>query len=136
MVLCSCHRGRETLSPSGARASAGRCPMQVALFKDAPVDRHRSANHDILICRPAPSASGRSAREHPPWLAFWVVARYDWSDPHVVRWTVTESGYGGTGRRFVRVAPEPAVAAEGTPRGTTPTLAVRRRFCSSSGTAS
>ena len=65
MVLCSCHRGRETLSPSGARASAGRCPMQVALFKDAPVDRHRSANHDILICRPAPSATGRSARERP-----------------------------------------------------------------------
>jgi hypothetical protein len=65
MVLCSCHRGRETLSPSGARASAGRCPMQVALFKDAPVDRHRSANHDILICRPAPSATG-CAREHPP----------------------------------------------------------------------
>lgn len=136
MVLCSCHRGRETLSPSGARASAGRCPMQVALFKDATVDRRPSpfseTRHPHL---PACTATGRSARE-PPRLAFWVVARYDWSDPHVVRWTVTESGYGGTGRRFVRVAPEPAVAAEGTPRGTTPTLAVRRRFCSSSGTAS
>ena len=64
MVLCSCHRGRETLSPSGARASAGRCPMQVALFKDATVDRHRSAKHDILICRPAPLRAG--ARESTP----------------------------------------------------------------------
>ena len=45
------------------------------------------------------------ARESTPGSPFWVVARYDWSDPHVVRWTVTESSYGGTGRGFVRVTP-------------------------------
>jgi hypothetical protein len=34
-----------------------------------------------------------------------VVARYDWSDPDVVSWTVTESSYGGGGDGFVRISP-------------------------------
>jgi len=34
-----------------------------------------------------------------------VVARYDWSDPAVVRWTVDESSYGGHGTGSVRIAP-------------------------------
>jgi hypothetical protein len=43
------------------------------------------------------------ARESTPRSPFWVVARYDWSDPSVVRWTVVESSYGGGGQGFVRI---------------------------------
>ena len=45
------------------------------------------------------------ARESTPGSPFWVVCRYDWSDPDVVRWTVTDSSYGGGGDGFVRIAP-------------------------------
>jgi hypothetical protein len=45
------------------------------------------------------------ARESTPGLPFWVVARYDWSDPTVVSWTVEESSYGGGGAGSVRIAP-------------------------------
>lgn len=45
------------------------------------------------------------ARESTPGSPFWVVARYDWSDPTVVRWTVEESSYGGHGTGSVRIAP-------------------------------
>ena len=45
------------------------------------------------------------ARESTPRSPFWVVARYDWSDPCEVRWTVVESSYGGSGQGFVRIAP-------------------------------
>ena len=45
------------------------------------------------------------ARESTPGSPFWVVARYDWSDPDVVSWTVTESSYGGGGEGFVRILP-------------------------------
>ena len=43
------------------------------------------------------------ARESSPGSPFWVVVRYDWSDPAVVRWTVEESSYGGGGGGFVRI---------------------------------
>jgi hypothetical protein len=45
------------------------------------------------------------ALESSPGSPFWVVARYDWSDPAVVRWTVEESSYGGHGTGSVRIAP-------------------------------
>ncbi len=45
------------------------------------------------------------ARENTPRSPFWVVARYDWSEPFVVRWTVVESSYGGGGEGFVRIVP-------------------------------
>src|SRR5829696_7398521 len=45
------------------------------------------------------------ARESTPRSPFWVVARSDWSDPAVVRWTVVESSYGGGGEGLVRVTP-------------------------------
>lgn len=45
------------------------------------------------------------ARESTPGSPFWVVARYDWSDSTVVRWTVEESSYGGHGAGSVRIAP-------------------------------
>jgi hypothetical protein len=45
------------------------------------------------------------ARESTSGSPFWVVARYDWSDPTVVRWTVVESSYGGHGAGSVRIAP-------------------------------
>jgi hypothetical protein len=44
------------------------------------------------------------ARKSPPGSPFWVVARYDWSDPTVVRWTVEESSYCGHGTGSVRIA--------------------------------
>lgn len=45
------------------------------------------------------------ARESTPRSPFWVVLRYDWSDPDVVRWTTVESSYGGGGDGEVRVVP-------------------------------
>ena len=45
------------------------------------------------------------ARESTPRSPFWVVARYDWSDPAVVRWTEVENSYGGRGSGSVTIAP-------------------------------
>jgi hypothetical protein len=45
------------------------------------------------------------AREATPGSPFWVVARYDWSDPHVIRLRVEESSYGGAGEGLFRIAP-------------------------------
>ncbi|MGK5679981.1 SRPBCC family protein [Actinoplanes sp. URMC 104] len=47
------------------------------------------------------------ARESSPRSPFWVVARYDWSDAAVIRWTVVESSYGGGGAGSVRITPRP-----------------------------
>jgi hypothetical protein len=43
------------------------------------------------------------ARESTPGSPFWVVARYDWAEATVVRWTVVESSYGGGGDGSVRI---------------------------------
>ena len=48
------------------------------------------------------------AFEKSPGSPFWVVLRYDWSDPDVVRWTTVESSYGGGGTGQVVVEPHPA----------------------------
>lgn len=45
------------------------------------------------------------ARESTPGSPYWVVARYDWSDPTEVTWTIVESSYGGHGTGLVRIAP-------------------------------
>lgn len=45
------------------------------------------------------------ARESTAGSPFWVVSRYDWSDPEVVRWTVLESSYGGGGDGEARISP-------------------------------
>ena len=45
------------------------------------------------------------ARESTSGSPAWVVSRYDWSDPDVVRWTVLESSYGGGGDGWVRITP-------------------------------
>jgi hypothetical protein len=45
------------------------------------------------------------ARESSPRSPFWVVSRYDWSDPAVIRWTVVDSSYGGGGEGSVHVEP-------------------------------
>ena len=45
------------------------------------------------------------AREASPRSPFWVVARYDWSNPRAVRWTVVESSYGGGGEGVVAITP-------------------------------
>jgi hypothetical protein len=41
------------------------------------------------------------ARESTPGSPFWVVARYDWSDPDEVRWSIVESSYGDARRQKV-----------------------------------
>lgn len=48
------------------------------------------------------------ARESSPNSPVWVVSRYDWSEPEVVRWVFTETSYGGGGDGFVRVRPHPS----------------------------
>jgi Polyketide cyclase / dehydrase and lipid transport len=45
------------------------------------------------------------ARESTTGSPFWVVCRYDWSDPSVIRWTVEDSSWGGGGAGSVRVDP-------------------------------
>lgn len=45
------------------------------------------------------------AREATPGSPFWVVARYDWSDPAVIRMRIEESSYGGAGQGTIRIAP-------------------------------
>lgn len=45
------------------------------------------------------------ARESTAGSPFWVVARYDWADPTVLRWTVKESSWGGSGTGSVRITP-------------------------------
>ena len=45
------------------------------------------------------------ARESSPRSPFWVVVRYDWSDPESVRWTILDSSYGGGGEGLVQIAP-------------------------------
>jgi hypothetical protein len=45
------------------------------------------------------------AKESTAGSPFWVVERYDWSDPTVVRWTDVETSWGGLGGGEVRIAP-------------------------------
>lgn len=45
------------------------------------------------------------ARESTAGSPFWVVCRYDWSDPMVVRWTVEECSWGGSGAGSVQITP-------------------------------
>jgi len=44
------------------------------------------------------------ARESTAGSPFWVVSRYDWSNPSVIRTTVKESSWGGGGTGSVRIA--------------------------------
>ena len=48
------------------------------------------------------------AKEASPRSPFWVVVRYDWSNPRAVRWTVVESSYGGGGEGLVTITPRDA----------------------------
>ena len=45
------------------------------------------------------------AREGTAGSPFWVVERYDWSDPSVVRWDDVETSWGGLGSGEVRISP-------------------------------
>jgi len=45
------------------------------------------------------------ARESTAGSPFWVVSRYDWADPTVVRWTIQECSWGGSGTGSVRLTP-------------------------------
>ena len=44
------------------------------------------------------------AREGSPRVPFWVVVRYDWSDPRLIRWTEVESNHGDGGAGSVQIA--------------------------------
>ena len=48
------------------------------------------------------------AREGSPHSPYWVVVRYDWSDPQVVRWTELDSNHGDPGSGFMRIQPDGA----------------------------
>ncbi|WP_107765638.1 hypothetical protein [Nocardioides terrigena] len=48
------------------------------------------------------------AREGSPRSPYWVIARYDWSDPGVVRWTELETNHGDPGDGFMRIEPSRA----------------------------
>jgi hypothetical protein len=45
------------------------------------------------------------AKEASPGSPFWVVARYDWSDPDVLRWSILDSSYGGGGDGAATITP-------------------------------
>ena len=45
------------------------------------------------------------AKEGTAGSPFWVVERYDWSDPTVVRWTDVDSSLGGLGSGEIRIVP-------------------------------
>ncbi len=45
------------------------------------------------------------AREGSPRSPYWVIVRYDWSDPSVVRWTELETNHGDPGAGFMRIDP-------------------------------
>jgi Polyketide cyclase / dehydrase and lipid transport len=45
------------------------------------------------------------AREGSPGVPFWVVVRYDWSDPRVIRWTELETNHGDSGGGSMRIEP-------------------------------
>ena len=57
--------------------------------------------YEVLSMGPTGPSRGKA----PPGRRSGFVARYDWSDPSVVRWTVVESSYGGSGQGFVRIVP-------------------------------
>ena len=63
------------------------------------------------------------ARESTAGSPFWVVTRYDWSDPAVVRAKVVEASWGGSGDGTFRVHPAEGggsrVQAEWTQTGVT-----------------
>jgi hypothetical protein len=45
------------------------------------------------------------AREGSPRVPYWVVVRYDWSDPAVIRWTELETNHGDPGAGSMRIEP-------------------------------
>ena len=46
------------------------------------------------------------AREGSPRSPFWVVIRYDWSDPRLIRWTELETNHGDPGAGSMRIDPD------------------------------
>lgn len=52
------------------------------------------------------------AREGSPRSPFWVVVRYDWADPRVVRWTELETNHGDPGEGFMRIRPHAGGGSE------------------------
>jgi len=87
------------------RASPDQVRRALTDFTDArPRTWHRTLDPGTYELR-AQGEHWAIARESTPGSPFWVVARYDWSDRDVVRWTITESSYGGGGDGFVRILP-------------------------------
>jgi hypothetical protein len=45
------------------------------------------------------------AREGSPQVPFWVVVRYDWAEPGLIRWTELETNHGDGGGGSMRIEP-------------------------------
>ncbi len=52
------------------------------------------------------------AKERSPRSPFWVVLRYDWSDPRLIRWTEVETNHGDGGAGTMRIEPGDAGGSE------------------------
>ena len=52
------------------------------------------------------------AKEGSPRSPYWVVVRYDWSDPRVIRWTELETNHGDPGAGFMRIEPRGAEGSQ------------------------
>jgi hypothetical protein len=46
------------------------------------------------------------ARERSPRSPYWVIVRYDWSDPRMIRWTELQTNHGDPGEGFMRIEPD------------------------------
>lgn len=46
------------------------------------------------------------AREGSPGVPYWVVIRYDWSDPQLLRWAELETNHGDPGTGHLRIDPD------------------------------
>src|SRR4051794_19785242 len=69
------------------------------------------------------------ARESSPGSPFWVVARYDWSEAAVIRWTVVESSYGAVATGPYGFSRETMEAAGSTSSGSIRAPASRKGRC-------
>lgn len=99
-----CSNGRMRLDFE-TRASPAQVRRALTDFSDRRLQTwHRSMDpktYKVLDSGDTWAVAKESSARSP----FWVVCRYDWSDPDVVRWTITESSYGGGGEGFARASP-------------------------------
>lgn len=77
-------------------------------FTDRRLDIWRTLDSKVYEVIDSGEAAGEPwavAREGSPRSPYWVVVRYDWSDPRLVRWTELETNHGDPGSGFIRIDP-------------------------------